>query len=73
VGLLALFAACGGGGGGGSPPPVTPSSKALIWGSGTWGSQQWSATANAQLATEAPASSSSNPTTTDLVSQEISR
>ena len=73
VGLLALFAACGGGGGGGSTPPVTPSSSALIWGSGTWGSKQWSATANAQLAPETTDSPSSNPTTQDFVSQETSR
>lgn len=72
VGLLALLAACGGGGGG-STPPVTPGTNALIWGSGTWGSQQWSATANAQLATETPASPASNPTTPEFVSQETSR
>lgn len=73
MGLLALLAACGGGGGGGSTPPVTPGTNALIWGSGTWGSKQWSATANAQLATETPAAPSSNPTHADLVSQETSR
>ena len=75
VALLALLAACGGGGGGGggSTPPVTPGTSALIWGSGTWGSKQWSATANAQLATETTAAPSSNPTTTDLVSEETSR
>lgn len=72
VGLLALLAACGGGGGG-STPPVTPPSNALIWGTGTWGSKQWSATANAQLATEPPASPAANPTNQDFVPQETSR
>ncbi|MFT7536769.1 MAG: hypothetical protein ACI85K_002723 [Hyphomicrobiaceae bacterium] len=46
--VLLLVAACGGGGGG-DAPPVTPDptpSKALVWGTGTWGSNQWSASSS---------------------------
>lgn len=45
AGLLMLLAACGGsGGGGGDPaPPVAPA-KELVWGSGSWGVNEWGAT-----------------------------
>ncbi|MFY9343634.1 MAG: hypothetical protein WAT39_14150 [Planctomycetota bacterium] len=65
-----LLAACGGGGGGGgSTPPVTPTptSKALVWGTGIWGTNEWSATAPARLepdptTTASPSSTAINPT-----------
>lgn len=48
VALCALSLAACGGGGGGAPPPATPGpapSAALVWGAGTWGTNQWSAAA----------------------------
>lgn len=59
---LLLLAACGGGGGGGGTPPTTVG-KALIWGTGTWGTNEWAAAAApAQLEGDTVSSSSASNT-----------
>ncbi len=73
LGLTALLAACGGGGGGGSTPPVQ--SRALVWGTSTWGSNNWSAPSPLQLEPDrssVPSDLTNQPTTT-LTSLETSR
>jgi len=76
VGLTLLAAACGGGGGGSTPPVQTD--KALVWGSGTWGQQRWSATLPVTLAADDTSSSatptpSTIPSTDDLARSETRR
>lgn len=64
LGLTLLLAACGGGGGGSTPPAQT--GTALVWGSGKWGSDRWSATLPARLDPDrasVPADLTDHPTT----------
>lgn len=75
MGLLLLAAACGGGGGGSNPPAQI--GKALVWGSGTWGAQRWSATLPVTLAADdtpsSPSPSSTTSSTDDLARSETRR
>lgn len=70
--VLSLLAACGGGGGGSSPPatPTPTPPAALVWGTGKWGTNQWSA-ASAPVLLE----TKTEPSSSLLVrnSQETSR
>lgn len=71
VGLTLLAAACGGGGGGSTPPVQTD--KALVWGSGTWGAQRWSATLPVTLAADDTTSSSPSPSATTSSTDDLAR
>ena len=68
------LAACGGGGGGGDTPPVQ-ASPALVWGTGTWGVNQFAATAgaelegDAQLQGDAPVEGAAGPVANDLAAE----
>tara|TARA_R110002072_G_scaffold273219_2_gene433721 strand:- start:35670 stop:35933 length:264 start_codon:yes stop_codon:yes gene_type:complete len=71
IASVLVLTACGGGGGDDAPPAQPAPANALVWGSGTWGTNQWSATA--APARIEPESSSTSLTASDLNSLETSR